>query len=72
MSRSELETKIVASLKNALAMPRKQGAVVITTTRARYYKAMTAMGFCDNNHTIYRGWQDCLDMAELELMAEAA
>lgn len=69
MSRSELETKIVATLKKALSQPRKKGAVVINTARARYYEAMTAMGFSDKDHAIYRGWQDCLDIAELELEA---
>lgn len=69
MGRSELETKTVATLKKALSQSRKKGSVVINTTRARYYDAMTAMGFSDKDYTIYRGWNDCLDIAELELEA---
>lgn len=68
MTRHQVETKAVATLRKALAHGRK-GAVVITTTRARFYRQMDQFGL--SAMASYQAFRDCLDMAELENAAEA-
>lgn len=68
MTRNELETKTVATLKGLLVMPRKRMALSLTALEARYGKEMEKMGYSDLN-VIYQAWHDVLDIAELELAA---
>ena len=69
MTRSQIETRTVATLRKALVHG-KRGAVVINTTRARFNREMDKLGFSMNQ--AYQAFRDCYDMAELENMAEAA
>ena len=68
-TRNQIENGTVVTLRKALAHGRR-GAVVITTTRARFRRQMEALGL--NMAETYQAFQDCLDMAELENSAEAA
>lgn len=62
MTRSELDTKTVATLRKLVGT--KNGRKFIATHRASYQHAMAKMGF--DMETTYHGFNDCLDMAELE------
>ena len=68
MTRSELELKMVATLKNLLVMPRKKMGLSLKALEARYSREMGKMGW-QNGNEIYRAWHDCLDVAQLELDA---
>lgn len=66
MTRSELDTKTVATLTKLVGT--KKGRSTVAIHRARYYRAMDAMGATDAMIQ-YHGFNDCYDMAELELLA---
>ena len=61
-TRNELDTKTVATLRKLVDT--KNGRKLIATHRAAYQSAMSKMGF--DMETTYYGFNDCLDMAELE------
>lgn len=65
MTRHELDSKMVATLRNIIGT--KKGRKTMDIHRARYEREMAAMGF-DYDAT-YHGYLDCCDMAELELEA---
>lgn len=62
MTRNELDTKTVATLRKLVGT--KNGRKLIATHRTAYQSAMSKMGF--DMETTYHGFNDCLDMAELE------
>ena len=65
-TRSQLDAKTVATVKALLATPK--GIKTLAMVRARYYRAMNALGIADAM-TQYYGFNDCCDIAELELIA---
>jgi hypothetical protein len=62
MTRSELDTKMVATLRKLVAT--KKGRQTIAIHRSTYESEMSKMGF--DMMATYHGFNDCLDMAELE------
>lgn len=62
MTRSELDTKMVATLRKLVGS--KKGRQTIAIHRSSYESKMSKMGF--DMMTSYYGFNDCLDMAELE------
>lgn len=62
MGRYELDTKTVATLRKLVST--KKGRQTIAIHRANYEAEMSRMGF--DMMTTYHGFNDCLDMAELE------
>jgi len=66
-TRNELDTATVATMRKLVGT--KNGRKTILIHRERYQAAMSAMGF--DMITTYHGFNDCLDMAELENEAAA-
>lgn len=62
MGRNELDTKTVATLRKLVGT--KRGRQTIAIHRSNYEFEMSKMGF--DMMTTYHGFNDCLDMAELE------
>lgn len=67
--RHTLEAKIVKQIAAANLMGKGQRKTQ-QLIKNRYEREMEKMGF--DAMTIYRGYNDCCDMADLENMSEAA
>ena len=67
MTRNELDTATVATLTKIMGT--RKGRDTLATHRARYEQAMSGMGF--DMMTTYHGFNDCCDMAQLELEVAA-
>lgn len=66
MTRNQLDTATVATITKLLGT--RKGMKTLAMVRARYYRAMNAMGATDAMIQ-YHGFNDCCDMAELEVAA---
>jgi len=62
MTRHQLDTATVATLTKVVGT--KKGRSTVAMHRARYYRAMEAMGISDSMIQ-YHGFNDCYDMAML-------
>lgn len=67
MTRNQLDTATVATLTKIMGT--RKGRDTLATHRARYEQAMAVMGF--DIMASYHGFNDCCDMAVLEMEAAA-